>query len=277
MSLSGKNIIVTGATSGLGVQIAALLSKEGADVFIGGRRADRGAQVANDTNTTFHTVDVADQESNEVFFAAAETHFGGKGKVDYILLNAGVEGKNEETVAESNLDIDNFDYIYSVNVRGVVLGVKYGTPLMRTNGSFIVTSSSASIIPFGGNPIYASSKAAVDSLVRSYANQFEQSEDKRIQTLSVVSVNPTLYTTEMAERFVGAEGEAAKAALDGFATMVNPSQRPGKAEELASILRDYIHGDLPYKSGESFAADADTHFPLNEYFDRMAKAVEQKA
>jgi NAD(P)-dependent dehydrogenase (short-subunit alcohol dehydrogenase family) len=91
MSLQGKNVIITGATSGLGVQMAAALSSAGATVFIGGRRADTGARVAQDTNSTFHVIDVADEESNKAFFAAAAKHFGGQ-NVDYIILNAGVEG-----------------------------------------------------------------------------------------------------------------------------------------------------------------------------------------
>lgn len=74
MSLAGKNIIVTGATSGFGVQIAALMSNAGASVFIGGRRAGRGQKVAADTDSTFHQVDVVNEVSNEAFCAAAEKH-----------------------------------------------------------------------------------------------------------------------------------------------------------------------------------------------------------
>ena len=96
MSLSGKNVIITGATSGFGVEIAALFSNEGANVFIGGRRADQGAKVAKEINATFHPVDVADKASSEAFYAAAKKHFEGS-NVDYILLNAGVEGSNEKT------------------------------------------------------------------------------------------------------------------------------------------------------------------------------------
>ena len=273
MSLSNKNIIVTGATSGLGSHIAQVLSSEGANVFIGGRRADRGAEVAKDTNTTFHVVDVADEESNKAFFQAAKDHFGGEeATVDAILLNAGVEGNNAETHA-SNLKINAYDYIYSVNVRGVILGIQYGLPLLKKGGSFVMTSSAGSIVPLGANPIYASSKAAVDSLVRSYANQFAESDDERLKSIRIVGVNPTLYATEMADRFVGG-GETAQQAMEGFSKMVNPSQRVGQAKELATILRDFVHGDLPYQSGDMFVADADTHFPLSEYFDRMAKATQ---
>lgn len=190
-SLTGKNIIITGATSGIGLQFATIFSKEGANVFIGGRRADRGAEVAKDTKTTFHKVDVADEASNKAFFAAAEKHFGGPETVNFILLNSGVEGKNEDAQIQS-MNVETYDYIYAVNVRGVLLGLQYGTPLLTKGGKFVVTSSSVSIMALGANPVYASSKSAVDGLVRCYAAQFAESQDDRIQSLSVVSINPCM-------------------------------------------------------------------------------------
>jgi NAD(P)-dependent dehydrogenase (short-subunit alcohol dehydrogenase family) len=269
MSLQGKNIIITGATSGLGVHIAAALSAEGAFVFIGGRRAERGLQVAAATNSTFHVVDVSNERSNQVFFTAAEKHFGGQ-NVDFIFLNAGVEGKSEGTVIPT-LDVDTYDYIFGANVRGVMLGMQYGTPLLRTGGTFVFTSSVGSILAFAGNPVYAASKAAVDSFVRSYAAQLADSKDQRLKSLSVVSINPTIYATDMAERLMGTNDEVVTA---GFAKMLNPSHRLGQAQELADIVRDFVQGKLPYKSGALIAADADTHFPLNEYFGRMKTAQE---
>lgn len=267
MSLANKNIVITGATSGFGKEIAASLSRAGANVFLGGRRAEQGAKVANEINATFHQVDVANEESNKTFFAAAESHFEGP-NIDYILLNAGVEGKNEDTNV-SSLNIESYDYIYSVNVRGTMLGLQYGIKTLRSNGTFLVTSSAGSILPLSANPVYVSSKAAVDSLVRSYAAQFAESEDERIKSLSILAVNPTLYETEMSNRFVGGSEEMA----NGFAKMVNPSQRVGKANELADIVKHFVHGDLPYQSGDLFVADADTHFPLSEYMTRMQKAT----
>jgi NAD(P)-dependent dehydrogenase (short-subunit alcohol dehydrogenase family) len=269
MSLQGKNIIITGATSGLGAQIASTLSGAGGNVFIGGRRADSGSQVAQDTNSTFHVVDVADEESNKSFFAAADKHFGGQG-VDFIILNAGVEGNGEDTVAPNLNAIKVYDYVFSVNVRGIIIGIQVGMPLLRKGGTFIFTSSVGSVLAFGGNPVYAASKATVDSLARSYANQFAESKDEHIKSLSVVSINPALYASEMADRFFGND-EDVKTAV---AKMLNPSQRVGKAEELAPIVLDFMVGKLPYKSGDAIACDADTHFPLEEYFGRLKAGQE---
>jgi NAD(P)-dependent dehydrogenase (short-subunit alcohol dehydrogenase family) len=264
MSLSGKNIIITGATSGLGLQAAALFSNEGASVFFGGRRTNQGAVVAEQTKTTFHTLDAADEKSNEKFFSAAADHFGGSEMVDYIFLNAGVEGIYEETRFDQ-LSIENADYIYNVNVRGVLLGIKHGISLLRKNGGFVATSSVASILPVSRNPVYAASKAAVDGLVRGYAGQFTESNDDRIKSLSIVTVNPVFYTTEMSDRFTGGNPDIANMR----AKAINPCQRPGTGEEFAKVLAEYIRGTLHYKSGDHVATDADTHFLLSEYFDRM--------
>jgi NAD(P)-dependent dehydrogenase (short-subunit alcohol dehydrogenase family) len=225
MSLQGKNVIITGATSGLGVQMASTLSGAGATVFIGGRRANTGLQVAQDTNSTFHVVDVADEESNKAFFAAAEKHFGGGQSVDFIVLNAGVEGNGEDTLAPNANAIKVYDYVFGVNVCGVVTGIQYGMPLLRNGGTFIFTSSIGSVVAFGGNPIYAASKAAVDSLARCYAAQFAESQDEHIKSLSVFTINPALYISEMSERFFS--DADVKAAMT---KMFNPSQRIGKGE-----------------------------------------------
>jgi gluconate 5-dehydrogenase len=270
MSLDGKNIIITGATSGLGVDMAAALSGAGARVFIGGRRSDRGEAVAQTTQTTFHVVDVADEESNRAFYKAAADFFGtADPAVDYIFLNAGVEGNGSEMVAGTDaFSVQSYDQVFGVNVRGIVFGLQFGTPLLRPHGSFVWTSSGASIFPVPQAPFYAASKSTVDALAKSFAAQFAQSEDERLRTLSVVTINPLLYETDMASRFTGGSDEM----LLNFATAMNPSKRAGQGSELGQLMVDYARGALPYKSGDSFVVDADTHFPLSEYFDRISKA-----
>lgn len=262
-SLEGKNIIITGATSGIAVAWAAELSKEGASVFIGGRREDKGLEVAKQTNSTFHKVDVALEESNKDFFAAAMKHFGGSVSepncVDFVFLNAGVGGNGDIT----SLDVKMYDYIFGVNVRGIISGLKYGTPLLRQKGTFVFTSSIASIM--SGVTLYGASKAAVDSLTRSYAKQFADSDDERLKSLSVYSINPCLYISEMTNRaFDKGVWRQSVVARHG-----NPSQRPGTAEDLAKTIREMVKGNWPYTSGANVCVDADTHFPLDEYLSRL--------
>jgi len=268
MSIEGKNIIITGATSGIAVAWAAELSKEGASVFIGGRREDKGLEVAKQTKSTFHKVDVALEESNKAFFAAAMKHFGGSESepecVDFVFLNAGVEGDNGDGIA--TLDIKTYDYIFDVNVRGIILGLQYAQKLLRQNGSFVFTSSIGSILDTPS--LYGASKAAVDSLTRSYAKQFADSDDERLNSLSVYSINPAWFISEMTDR-----GVAKGYRHSVVARMANPSQRPGTGEDLAKTIKEMVKGNLPYKSGANICVDADTHFPLDEYRSRLEAAI----
>jgi hypothetical protein len=73
-------------------------------------------------------------------------------------------------------------------------------------------------------------------------------------------VNAAAYDTEMGDRFTGGNQEV----LNDLAKMVNPSQRPGKADELAKIVKGLLQGELSYKSGDVFVADADSHFQIDE-------------
>jgi len=265
-SLEGKNIIITGATSGIAVAWAAELSKEGASVFIGGRREDKGLEVAKQTNSTFHQVDVASEESNKDFFAAAMTHFGGSGSeptcVDFVFLNAGVSN-GDQTHDAATLDIKAYDYIFGVNVRGIISGLKYGTPLLRQQGTLVFTSSIASILSTAS--LYGASKAAVDSLTRSYAKQFADSDDERLKSLSVYSINPCWYISEMTDHYT--DKFVVRHSVVG--RLANPSQRPGTPEDLAKTVGEIVKGNWPYTSGANVCVDADTHFPLDEYLSRL--------
>jgi hypothetical protein len=73
----------------------------------------------------------------------------------------------------------------------------------------------------------------------------------------------------MTDRFAGGSEHMANL----FAKMLNPCQRPGKADELARVVKAFVQGELPYQSGDVFVADAETHFPISEYTTRMQEAT----
>lgn len=214
-------------------------------------------------------VDVADEESNRAFFRAAAVHFGGDQTVDHIFLNAGVEGNESEMVAGTDaFAVNAYDYVFSINVRGIVLGLQFGTRLLRPHGSFLLTSSGVSVQPFPTNPVYGASKAAVDALARSFAAQLAQSTDDHLRSLSILTVNPLVYASEMATRMTGGNDDI----MQYFVTQFNPSQRVGQGHEYGQLMVDYARGAMPYQNGDSFAVDADTHFPLSEHSDRLKAA-----
>mmetsp|Transcript_7659 Transcript_7659/g.8691 ORF Transcript_7659/g.8691 Transcript_7659/m.8691 type:complete len:218 (-) Transcript_7659:208-861(-) len=195
-------------------------------------------------------------------------HFGGSVSepncVDFVFLNAGVSNGDSSAHDATTLDVKTYDYIFGVNVRGIISGLKYGTPLLRPKGTFVFTSSVASIMS-NATCLYGASKAAVDSLTRSYAKQFADSGDERLKSLSVYSINPCLYISEMTNR-VFDKGVWRQSVAGRWA---NPSQRPGTAEDLAKTIREMVKGNWPYTSGANVCVDADTHFPLDEYYSRL--------
>ena len=86
------------------------------------------------------------------------------GSLDAALLNAGIVGKILPTV---EYDLDLFDKVLAVNVRGVFLGLKHMMPAMETSGgSIVITSSTAGIRALPGLAAYTASKHAVIGLMR---------------------------------------------------------------------------------------------------------------
>ena len=263
MAFQGKNIILTGATSGLGENLAQYLSQRGASVFIGGRRQERGQVLASLPGITFHLLDAASEDSNRAFFAAAAAHFGSTG-VNHIILNAGVEGNSNQSQIR-DLSIANYDYTFGVNVRGVLLGLQYGVSLLQRGGSFAVTSSGLSVLPFAGNPVYAATKAAVDSLVKSFAAQFSTSSDELIKSLSIYSINPVIFVSEMSDRFFTEEQRIAAGKY------MNPSGRVGQPEEFSQVLTQLVQEELPYRSGDNVVVDVGpSHFLVGELVARSS-------
>ena len=111
---------------------------------------------------SYTVADVTRPEDTQAYVDEAAQRWGG---VDVLLANAGIEG----TLAPiPDYPIDEFDRVMAVNVRGVWLGIKYVTPVMRERGggSIVITSSTAGI---GGSPemsAYNTSKHAVIGLMR---------------------------------------------------------------------------------------------------------------
>jgi NAD(P)-dependent dehydrogenase (short-subunit alcohol dehydrogenase family) len=179
--LEGKTAVITGGTEGIGLATAKLFAKEGAYVFITGRRQKEldEAVKAIGSNVSGVQGDVANlADLDRLYKTVAEV----KGRIDIIFANAGVA----EIVPFGAVSEEHFDKIFSINVRGALFTVQKALPLLNDGGSIILNGSVASVKGTAGFGVYAASKAAIRSFVRTWTSDLK---DRRIRS-NVVSPGP---------------------------------------------------------------------------------------
>lgn len=162
-SLSGKTVLVTGASSGFGYHFAGVLAEAGARVVLGARRVDKIQERVDELAKAGHEVlgiplDVRDPDSAQQFLASAVDRFG---SADVLINNAGVEaGAKTYTM----IDDEDWDYVFDTNLKAAWRLSKYYTALAEQSGSRGCIVNIASITAFRtikGQFPYAVSKAAL--------------------------------------------------------------------------------------------------------------------
>lgn len=165
--LDDKVAIVTGATSGIGRRIAEVYVAEGARIIVAARREGEGSQLERELgkDCRFISTDVSSADQVKAMVDCAIDSFG---RVDCLVNNA---GSPSPMVSIVDVDMDNFEQVMAINVRGVMLGMKLVIPhmLRQRSGSIINVSSGAAIRVSYTAHTYAASKAAVTHLTRSVA------------------------------------------------------------------------------------------------------------
>jgi NADP-dependent 3-hydroxy acid dehydrogenase YdfG len=140
-NISGKVVVITGASSGLGEATARLLSRQGAIVVLGARRNDRIKALADQLTgaggkALAVATDVTDREQVKRLVDTAVKSFG---RIDVMLNNAGVMPLAPLELAKT----DEWDQMIDVNIKGVLNGIAAALPYMREqkSGHFINVSS----------------------------------------------------------------------------------------------------------------------------------------
>jgi len=175
--LSGRTVLVTGASSGIGAHFARTLARAGARVALGARRLDyldrlRADIEAQGGKALAIRMDVTDEACTIAAYDAVEQAFG---PIDTVIANAGM------SVAGSalGLDMDGFDQMVAVNLRGVFLTVREGARRMlaagsaeRGGGRIVIVSSITARQVSPGMAVYSATKAAVTQLGRVLARDW---------------------------------------------------------------------------------------------------------
>lgn len=165
--MAGKVAVITGGSRGIGAATAKAFAKNGAHVVIADLLDDIGAELADTISGRYIHCDVSKETDVE---SAIELAIRWKGQLDIMFNNAGISGPGGSI---TTMDMEQVKHLISVNVHGVLHGIKYAAKAMieggRKSGSIICTSSSAAIMGGLGSHAYSLSKEAINGLMRSAA------------------------------------------------------------------------------------------------------------
>jgi NAD(P)-dependent dehydrogenase (short-subunit alcohol dehydrogenase family) len=187
--LTGRTVLVTGATGDIGGAIVHRLISQGADVVAAGRSVEKLARLASATGARPLPFDLTSQDSVRGAVEGLEL---------WGVVNCG--GWGGEIATPQDTDIDVFDKVMSINARGSLLVIKYACRSMIASGrggSIVNVSSQASLVALNGHVSYGSSKAALDNITRVCALELGQ------YNVRVNSVNPTVVMSEMSQFYWG--------------------------------------------------------------------------
>ena len=153
--LQGKVVVITGGTTGIGLAAAKLFVKEGACVFITGRREKELDEAVKEigSNVTGVQGDVARLADLDRLYEEIKA----KGKLDIVFANAGVA----EFAPLGEITEAHFDKLFNINVKGTLFTVQKALPLLNDRGSIILNGSVASVKGTAAFGVYGATKAAL--------------------------------------------------------------------------------------------------------------------
>jgi len=243
--LKGKVALITGASSGLGVQFAKALAAQGANIVISARRVERLEQVKKEVEALgveCLAVQCDVGKNDEIISMVAETK-ARFGQIDILVNNAGVgqaipaeQQTDEEWLSMINLNL-NAVYFVAREVGKVMIEQKYG--------KIINIGSIHSTVAMMGSPItaYNASKGGVAMLTKSLANEWAQ------HNITVNAIGPAYFQSEMTDAVIND---------DSFLVAVKaycPMGRVGRPGELDGALVYFASDASSYTTGQLLTID----------------------
>ncbi len=251
MRVHEKVALVTGATSGIGRAIAILLAKEGAKVGLVGRSRSRGQEVEllireAGGQATFIQADVSRELELQRAFAVTAERWGG---LDILVNNAGIVGPIKEIV---DIEEQEWDTLMAVNLKGILLGMKQGIPLLirRGKGSVINISSEYGNVGVPLYGAYCASKAAVISLTKTAAVEYAPYGVR----VNCICPGATLTSMQEYEAAVRLGEDKAHEFFEEFAGKI-PLGRMATPEEVAQTALFLSCEESSYVTGSILSVD----------------------
>lgn len=239
--LEGKDVLVTGGTTGIGLACAKLFREEGARVAVTGRSESNLSAARDALGDDVVTVraDVSRVAEIEAMADEIKRRFGG---LDGLLVNAGVA----KFKPYLEMDEATFDEIMDTNVKGAWFTITRCAPLLRRGSAVVIT---ASIGPHKGQVglgAYAASKAAARSMARNLSAELVD------QGIRVLALSPGPTRTPLFDRM--GTPEEVDAVIERLVSTV-PMKRIGASEEIARAALFLISDDSSFMLGSELVVD----------------------
>ena len=254
LGLKGKQVFITGGSSGIGLSVARAFAREGAEVAVGARNKERVETVAAKISEDFGvkaigiTVDVSSAGAIAAARERIEKEFGG---IDVLINNAGTG--TEETVMDSS--DERWYAVWDLHVMSAVRTARAFVPYMRKRGGGVIlnTASICASQPLWYEPIYNTTKAALLMLGKCMANEFVK------DNIRVNTVSPGLVLTpdwrKTAGLLAAKEGITAEQYLDGVAEQYAKNKRFADPEEVAEYYVFLASDCGKYSVGSNYYID----------------------
>jgi NAD(P)-dependent dehydrogenase (short-subunit alcohol dehydrogenase family) len=240
--LEGKIALVTGGNSGIGLATAKRFVKEGAHVFITGRRDAELAAAAREIGKDVTGVqgDVSNLGDLDRLFAQIK---GEKGKLDVVFANAGVA----KYAPFGEITEELYDSIFDTNVKGLLFTVQKALPLLPDGASIILNASIVASKGLPSNSVYSATKAAVRSFART------STTDLKSRGIRVNAVSPgSIETPGLSDLLASSEtGEQRRKMI----TSMVPLGRFGTPDEIAKAVVFLASDDSSYITGTELFVD----------------------
>jgi NAD(P)-dependent dehydrogenase (short-subunit alcohol dehydrogenase family) len=236
---TGKRILITGGTSGMGLAGARRVASEGGMVALTGLNAERLEAARHDLpKETLVLSDDAGSAETGVTLAEAVANWG---RLDGLWLNAGYA----ELGTVEDLTAGAFDRMMAANVRGPALQLARLSPLLNPGASVVVTSSSSTYEGAAMTSLYAATKGAIVAMTRSWASALAE-RNIRVNTLVPGPIETNF------RHFLPA---SARSQFEDFVIGQVPLKRAGTPDEAAAVALFLLSSDSSYVTGAQYAVD----------------------